>query len=359
MDTEWSSISAQLHGSFLDRQIQRTNRNLFLVGLVLIIGVASYGFAQRRYFYNFLVGPFEVDGSSLNTVEHPDAQLKYFIKVRGEDSEDSEDSGLQEVERETEGGSVRRETVKAKYSLMFVGKRVLIVKSGPNEKGTVFQGALGALPGNLRSEIVHPFLKEYPNANEAFLPLMLDATGFRSDGYIALAICIPTVLLAVWLIRKVVTRRNAPETHPIVQGASWYGALADTSQSLETELRGNIVKFGKTKVTQSWVLLPSTFGLAMCHIPNLIWAYKKVTRHYHNFIPTGKSYEVIMYDRHGKPLQMQASQKKIDAVLSLLVERAPWAVFGYSDDLNQALKTDWAGFVAAVDARRSPATSTV
>lgn len=182
---------------------------------------------------------------------------------------------------------------------------------------------------------------------------MLDATGFRSDGYIALAICIPMVFLALWLMRKVMMRRNAPETHPIVHMASRYGTLADTSQQLETELRGNITKFGRVKVTQSWVLLPRTFGLAMCHIPNLIWAYKKVTRHYHNFIPTGKSYDVIMYDRYGKPLQMQASQKKVDAVLSLLVERAPWAVFGYSDELNRALKYDWGAFVATVDARRS------
>jgi hypothetical protein len=255
MDAEWSSISAQLHGSFLDRQVQRTNRNLFLVSLLLIIGVAAYGFAQRRYLYNFFAGPFEVDGNSLKSIRYPDDQFRYFIKVRGEDSSDT---GLQEVEQETESGSVQRETVKANYSLMFVGKRVLVVKSSPNEKGPVFQGALCELPTDLRNQIVRPLLKEYPNANEAFLPLMLDATGFRSDGYIALAICIPTILLAGWFIRKVIARRNAPETHPIVYAASSYGTLANTSQQLETELRGNVTKFGKAKVTQSWVLLPST-----------------------------------------------------------------------------------------------------
>ena len=60
-----------------------------------------------------------------------------------------------------------------------------------------------------------------------------------------------------------------------------------------------------------------------------------------------------MYDRYGRPLSMQARQKKIDAILNLLVERAPWAVFGYSDELNHTLKTNWRGFVAAVDERRS------
>lgn len=113
MDTEWSSVSAQLNGSFLDRQIQRTNRNLFLVSLLLIVGVTGYGFAERRYFYNFLAGPFEVDGKSLDTITHPDDQFRYFIQVRGDDSTDS---GFQEVERETEGGPLDAKRLKQTIS---------------------------------------------------------------------------------------------------------------------------------------------------------------------------------------------------------------------------------------------------
>src|SRR5215469_437256 len=108
MDSDWSSISAQLHGTFLDRQVRRTNRNLFLFSLLIIIGVVCYGVAEWRYFYNFFAGPFEVGIESLNTLKYSDEQLRYFLRVRGQDSEDS---GLQEVEQETSGGSVRSETV--------------------------------------------------------------------------------------------------------------------------------------------------------------------------------------------------------------------------------------------------------
>jgi hypothetical protein len=66
----------------------------------------------------------------------------------------------------------------------------------------------------------------------------------------------------------------------------------------------------------------------------------------------------IMYDRYGKPPSIQAGQKKVDAILNLLVERAPWAIFGYSDELNQTLRTNWGGFVAAVDAKRCGVSST-
>lgn len=350
MDTEWSSISAQLHGSFLDRQIRRTNRNLLLVGVLLLLGVTAYGLSERRYFYNFFAGPFEANAESLGEIKRPDDQLRYFVRVKGEQSSDT---GVQEIEQQTQSGSVQSETVKAKYSVLFVGKRLLIVKRNPGDNGTIFQGALGDLPSDVRSHIVAPLLKGYPNLNGAFIPAMLDSTDFRTDGYIALGFGIPLTLFAIWIIRKVTRRTSGPASHPIIATVSRYGSVADMAQRFDAELRGNTVKFGKASVTTSWVFLPSTFGLAMCHVPELVWAYKKVTRHYHNFIPTGKTYAAIMYDRHGLPLQMQARQKKVDAVLSLLAERAPWAIFGYSDAVSRALQTNWAGLVAAVDARRS------
>ena len=269
--------------------------------------------------------------------------------------DDSSETGLQEVERETEGGTVKRETVKAKYSILLLNKHLLIVKSHPNESGAVYTGELGDLTSDVRSNIVTPLLKEHPNANQAFLPFMLDTTGFRDEGYVALALCIPAFLLAAWLIAKVMRRTADVASHPVVQRASMYGTLPDVAQQFEIEIQGNIVKIGRATITQSWVFLPSRFGLSICRIPDLIWAYKKVTKHYTNFIPTGKSYEIIMYDRFGKPLQMQARQKKIDAMLTLLAERAPWAVFGYSDDLSTTLRTNWGGFIAAVVQRKAGA----
>ena len=349
MDIESSSISAQLHGSFLDRQIHRTNRNLLLVSLALIVAVVGYAVVERRYLYNFFSGPFEVSGPQLVTVQNPESQLRYFVKVTGDDSSDT---GLQEVERESEGGAVKRETVKAKYSILLLAKHLLIVKSDPNEGGKVYTGELGEIPSEVRSNIITPLLKEHSNANQAFLPFMMDTTSFRTEGYIALAVGIPAFVLASWLIAKVMRRRADSASHPIVQAASRYGTLADVAQQFDMELQGNTVRIGRATVTQSWVLLPSRFGLSICRVPDLIWAYKKVTQHRTNFIPTGKTYQVIMYDRHGKPLTMQARQKKVDEMLALLAQRTPWAVFGYSAELNNTLRTNWGGFVAAVDQRR-------
>ncbi len=350
MDTDWNSVSAQINGSFLDRQIQRTNRNLLLVGLLLIVAVVGYAVGERRYLYNFFKGPFEITPQQLVSIQQPDAQLRYFVTVKGDESSDT---GVQEVERESSGS----ETVKAKFSVLLVAKRILVVKSDPNESGTAFRGELSEISADVRTNVIAPILKEHPNASQAFLPFMLDTTGFRTEGFVALALGIPALALAGWLILKVIRRRAEAATHPVVQAVSRYGSLFDVAQQLDLELQGSPMKIGRATITQSWVVLPSRFGLSLCRIPDLIWAYKKVTRHYHNFIPTGKTYEVIMYDRHGKPLQMQSRQKKIDAMLALLAERAPWAIYGYSDDLNKTLRTNWGGLVAAVDQRKSGVTA--
>jgi hypothetical protein len=93
MDIQSRSISAQVHGTFLDRQIQRTNRNLLLVSLILIVAVVGYAAIERRYLYNFFAGPFQVSGPQLVTIQQPGSQLRYFVTVKGDDSSDT---GLQE-----------------------------------------------------------------------------------------------------------------------------------------------------------------------------------------------------------------------------------------------------------------------
>ena len=349
MDTQFSTISPQLDGGFLDRQIRRTNRNLLLVSFILIVAVAGYAVGERRYLYNFFAGPFDISTQQLISIPQPDASLRYFVKVKGEDSQDT---GVQEIERQSDTGS---ETVKAKFSVLLLAKRILIVKSNPKESGTAYEGELSEIPSDVRTNVITPLLKEHPNASHAFLPFMLDTTGFRDEGYVALALGIPAFVLACWLILKVIRRKGEMATHPVVKAASRYGTVDHVAQQFDLELQGNSTKIGGATVTQSWVFLPTRFGLKICRIPDLIWAYKKVTRHYHNFIPTGKTYDVIMYDRHGQPLQMKSRQKNIDEMLKVLAARAPWAVFGYNNDLNNTLRTNWAGFVAAVDQRKSGA----
>jgi hypothetical protein len=350
MDAQWNSMSAQLQGSFLERQIRRSNRVLLVCSLVLAGGVAIYGGVEWRYFYNFFKGPFEANSASLEIIQHPDEQLKYFVRLQGDDSSDT---GIQEVEKETGGGSPDKETVTSKYSLLHLGNRLLIVKAGPNQSGTLMQGALRQISPEEQSNVVAPIIKDVPEVGPALLPMVLDTTDFRDSGWVAFVIGIPLLGLAGWIYFNMRGREIAPLTHPIMKAAARYGSIVDTAHQFDAELHGNVTKMGRSTITASWVLLPSMLNLGICRIPDLVWAYKKVTKHSYNYVPTGKTYAVIMYDRHGIPLELPGKEKDVEAMLETLAKRAPWAIIGYSDQLNQSVRTKWRGTVASVDARRT------
>lgn len=348
METEGSLLGVQLQGTYVQRQLARTNRNLFLMSVAIIIGIGCYGVSESRYFDNFFKGPNPMSGEALAVVRSPDALERYFVSVR---AEDSLDTGVQFVEkRVSSSGSVESETVKAGYSILMLGKRLLIVKRDPNDTGKKFEGALIALPADVRSRIVTPLLSDYPNVDSLFLPTMLDATGFRSEGYIAFAISIPLILFALWNLRKIQRRKDDPLKHPILKSLSRYGSLADSARQIDSDTNGK--GLWRTTLGQSWILRPSIFALAVCHIPDIIWGYKKVTKHSVNLIPTGKSYAVVMVDRYGVSLELSVRKHQADELLVGLCAKVPWAVFGFTDELNQLAHASWPEFVAAVDARR-------
>ncbi len=351
MESEWNIVGALVRDTYIERQIGRVNRNLLLMSLGLILAVAAYGAGNWRYFYNFFAGPVDLNADSLGKIGNPDSQLRYFVRVAGTELDDV---GLQDVEQQvSQSGSVQSESVKAEYAVMAVQNRLLVVKKPPKTSNTTLQGEISLLPANLHAKIVAPLLQDYPNADHVFLPLMLDSTGFRNEGYIALAICIPVLLFALWNIRKVIQRQRDPLTHPIVKTVSRYGPFVETARRIDDELKGDASRLSRAAITPSWIVLPSMFALAVCHIPDVVWAYKKVTSHSVNFIPTGKTYTAIVFDRHAVSLELPAKQEKVDSILAMLAAKAPWALFGYSDELKKSIEADWNALLAAVDAKHS------
>jgi hypothetical protein len=108
-------------------------------------------------------------------------------------------------------------------------------------------------------------------------------------------------------------------------------------------------------VTQSWLVRRNTFSTWVSPIEDLAWAYKKVTKHSVNFIPTGKSYAVVLVGRHRQRIEVQMPEKASNALLEFLAARAPWAIYGFNQEINAIWQKDPDGFVAVVDSRRQSA----
>ncbi len=104
-----------------------------------------------------------------------------------------------------------------------------------------------------------------------------------------------------------------------------------------------------------YVIQSAPFAFDLLRLFDLLWGYKKVTKHSVNFIPTGKTYACILAC-YGGTAEVTGKEKDVDALLGFAAERAPWAVFGYTDDLNKAFRQKNAEFCAAVEQRkREPA----
>jgi hypothetical protein len=120
-----------------------------------------------------------------------------------------------------------------------------------------------------------------------------------------------------------------------------------------SEFQSPHISYGKLHLTLSWLIKRRLFDTWISPLDDIVWAYKKVTKHSINFIPTGKSYTAILVGRHRQRIEVKLSNKTADEILNELAIRVPWAIYGFSRDLERVWKSDPGGFIAAVDQRRS------
>ena len=108
---------------------------------------------------------------------------------------------------------------------------------------------------------------------------------------------------------------------------------------------------GGWTVTDNYLVTRTLLGFDVLRLADLIWAYKRVTQRRVNFIPVGKTFAAELKCLGGNA-SIQGPEARIDKVLQIVAARAPWAAFGYSDELIKMWNNNNAEFCAAVDARR-------
>jgi len=328
--------------------IRRTNRNLLLTNLALLAALAAATLLSGRYLVNFLLGPFPADEAMLASMKQE--PFDYYVTVKGVPHPKAVNQEIkQTLNKYTR--QVVREEVTAEYAAVQVGNRLLIVKVPRiNTAQREFTGSLSPVPPAMRG---NPDPKERVQFDDVCYPYMLDATGFRGPGYIGLAIGLPLYALAWWNIVRAFRRMARYERHPIVRWLKRYGTPEEVAQNIDAQWkdRGNVVAQSGLTLMPTWLLRATTYGLQIIHVYDLVWIYKKLTKHSVNFIPTGTTMAGVICTRYGQALEV-SSGVLTESLLQQLFERAPWVIAGYSAELAGIWKRDAAGLVAAVDQRR-------
>lgn len=334
---------------WVENEARRANRNLLLVNggmlAVLILIVAG----NYRYCANFVLGSQSISSAELAAITSPEQRWRNFVSVSGTKSVNTQ---YRDVVNHMEGSRVVSTEIKDEYILLRVGEEILLVKAEPGKEKLGYSGELDATTDRVKEDLLRPLAAEDPDLARDVLPFTLNAADYRSNGYTMLLIGLPILALASWNCMKAMRRSSEIQTSPVWKHLAVYGNAEQLSQQIEAELQTAMIrKYGKLQIAQQWMVRRKTFSTWVSPIADLVWVYKKVTKHSVNFIPTGKTYSVVLVGRHRQRIEEQMKEKAVNEMLVDLAARVPWALFGFTQDLEKAWRKDPAGVIAAVDSR--------
>jgi hypothetical protein len=317
------------------RQIQKFNNSLRwhnLIGLALLIGLGAW---QYRYLRNCFLGPQKIDSAELLKITDPDRLDRNFVTYT---SEKALDTGFQRVSKSRRSGT---ETLGHRYLVAVVGgEKALLVEAQSIDdlKNPTFTGGLSTISDDVQTKVVDPLLKEAPSMKSRMLPMVLGTNDYRLGSYMLVPLLLGGIGFCSWNVYQAGRRAKDPRKHPVYKTLARYGEADLMATDLDRELRTHYniddLKTNNTYITPNWLVHPQTYGLQVVQFDRLMWVYKKVTSHSVNFIPTGKSYELLMHDNFGKEYTLKMSEQEVHATIEQINGHAPWAVVGFSDEIK-------------------------
>lgn len=245
------------------------------------------------------------------------------------------------------------------YSTLRVDNLLLLVQlSHPaDESRTDYLGTLKELTGELRDEITRQLSSQIGNGRRTFLPLYLDVRDVEQR-WIWLgggALLVAGILIGVYLNIQFTDRQRNPSHHPIMKRLSRFNTEVDLLLSrVDGEMQTKSVKVGSLILTENWMIHQTFFTLDMIPFADIAWIYRSIIRtKYYGIITVAKNYGAVVHERYGAPLNIRASDDAVWTMLDHIAQRAPWAIYGYSDDLKMIWNHDRVDFLRLVDKRKA------
>jgi hypothetical protein len=327
--------------NFIGQHVRRTNRNLLVVNLVILLALASLLAVSWGYLKTFFGTPPTLTAQQIAT------NLPRFsgtiVTVNGDRSFST---GLQW----TKGSQVLYE-----YAVLDTGDAFVVVKVSPGISGPrSFTGTVEDIPAEVRRRLLEDYHKEQPGAPDPFPPFLINAHDATREGWVGLVVGIPLALLAFWNLWKWRERASDITAHPAVRALKVAGQPWQAAQQIEGELPA-AQEFNKLKVTASWVLAPTFFALHVRRLQDLVWVYGKVVRHYTYFIPTEKSWGIVICDANGAFEVPLKSEEMMGEAVAAIVQRVPYVIAGHTPELEGLYNGKRAEFIAAVQQRKTQA----
>jgi hypothetical protein len=272
-----------MKAGFIQETIKKNNRRRLVIGLILLglILITFCGFI--RYFYNFVLGPFDVDRSKLLNAERAGEFFEYYVNIQGDEIYDT---GFVYVTVSDSGA----ETTDYYYYALEIGREFLLVESTSEIDSANVTGYIKSIPSNIEEEVLGELIRETPSLQAKFMPIMVRVNQFRTAGWIAIALSLIVGSIGVIMVGIAALHMANPKSHPIMKSLKIFGNPKIISQDIDADLTGDIYQDKQVTITNNWLIQVKGIRFSITRFEDVIWCYKRVVQHRTYGVPTGKNF---------------------------------------------------------------------
>jgi hypothetical protein len=337
--------------AIIQQSIRRSNLKTVIISMIAIAtGVGFFAFSTTHFLSGYFGPTVVLTEETLMSVS-PDSLPLFKTSIS---SDDTHDLNVSEETTTTINGISIGTSTTAHFGVLLIGDHLLLVKTSGliRENVTEYSGVLVAVQADqVGRDLYSDLAKEAPEFADAVLPLILDVSYPPWPWFAGLAVEIGLIFFGFYNMRTVFASHNFSE-HPIVKKLERFGDSETIMNEIDDEmLQGQPVQVHQLHFTRNWLINKRAFNVQATYHRDVMWVCKYVRST--NGI---KSYSAIIRDRSGELIEVAARQKKIDAMIAAVLQRAPWAIVGYNPAVESAWRNNREGFIRTVDERRAQVT---
>jgi hypothetical protein len=140
------------------------------------------------------------------------------------------------------------------------------------------------------------------------------------------------------------------KNHPIYISLLRFKDPEDVAHNLEGQMKSSaFFKNNDIEIYPNWIIIRSYFNFMFIHSSEIYWAYLKKTKHSINFIPTGTTNGLVIHSIY--PVKIDFDSKESEKILETIYSMAPWAMYGYSEELKNLWDEDKSSFISMIHVR--------
>lgn len=110
---------------------------------------------------------------------------------------------------------------------------------------------------------------------------------------------------------------------------------------------------GGLRINQEYFMHTGTGSMVFTPSQDILWVYQHIVKHSYNFIPTGKTYSLMVMKTDGSRLEVSMKNKKAaEAAMDHIGRTLPYLFFGYDEQLMKVYNQNRQAMIQAVNERK-------